>query len=94
MALSERMQLDKDPTLQKTVTMARQSEAVKIQQPGKFKPCTQTKQRGLEVIEQAEQPTCHKCGNTAPLKWQCPAKNVVCHTYGKKTTFNKVCRVA
>lgn len=120
MALSEKMQLDKELTLTKAVTMARQSEAIKKQQcdlradaqpakstievdavmfknkymQGKFKPNMQQKKSGSGPKMHSDKPTCHKCGNPAHPKGQCPAKNVVCHTCSKKGHFQKVCRKA
>ena len=119
--LSESLQLDPELTLEKAVSKARQSEAVKQQQPlvggasGSPTASESHRQSGthLEVVSdkhrrgqhpgkrRSDKPPGHKpkskaCGwcGKSPLhkKQQCPVKEAVCHTCGKPSHFQSVCR--
>lgn len=115
--LAERMQLDRDLTLEKALNMARQSEVIKRQQTdlrGEAKgeidavmakhrkqkqptPKTSFQHKNLATKSKAstDRQQCYRCGKTpAHGKWQCPAKEVTCHTCGKKGHYSKVCKSA
>lgn len=118
--LAERMQLDRDLTLQKAVNMARQSEVVKKQQTDlrregtaemdvvtaksrkQKKPArpqaqntpnkTDRFKNGSSTADR-QSSSCYRCGKSPGHgKWQCPAKDVTCHTCGKKGHYSKVCK--
>ena len=116
-SLAERMQLDRDLTLEKAVNMARQSEVIKRQQTdlrgetkGEMDAVTakhkKQKQHTPKTTFQHKSPAtkskaptdcqqCYRCGKApAHRKWQCPAKEVTCHTCGKKGHYSKVCKSA
>lgn len=117
-SLAERLQMDKDLTLEKAVNQARQSEVIKRQQTDirgennteldavsvkyrkqqhpkqqypKYKSPTQPK--FTTKSKTPNEKSCYRCGKTpAHAKVQCPAKDVTCHTCGKRGHFSKVCK--
>ncbi|KAL1281458.1 hypothetical protein QQF64_000261 [Cirrhinus molitorella] len=120
--LSERMQLDRDLTLEKAINMARQSEVIKKQQTDlrgeaicgaeidavaaktnrtakqsstKFKTRNFPKHASTSTWNKNDKKPCQRCGKTPDHgKWQCPAKDVSCHTCRKKGHFSKMCKTA
>ena len=107
--LSEKLQLDPNLTLDSAITQARQSEAVKLQQPllrGKPDTPVGTVQRGRgrqranrgsqnSVAYRSGRDVCTRCGKyPAHEKAQCPAKDQVCRNCNKRGHYKAVCRSA
>ncbi|KAF2905384.1 hypothetical protein ILUMI_00802, partial [Ignelater luminosus] len=102
--LSERMQLLNDPTLEKAITMAKQSEQVKNQQP-------QIRRGNLQIAGNSEKRTTagtpesfsgwtpgsgqvyNKCGgdNKKHPENKYPAATAICNTCKRKGHYGKVC---
>ncbi|XP_061127410.1 uncharacterized protein K02A2.6-like [Syngnathus typhle] len=111
-SLAERLQMDKDLTLEKAVNQARQSEVIKRQQTDirgekkadldavsvkyKREKHSTYKAPSLPKHKMAKSPNesqCYRCGRSpAHGKGQCPAKDVTCHTCGKRGHYSKVCK--
>ena len=120
-ALSERLQLDRDLTLETAITKARQSEEVKRQQSDlrgetgstskcsnvdavhaknyrkpKYPPKPHPQKQGKNTPNARPQPGSKACGRCGKMpshgKFECPAKDAVCHNCGKKGHYGKVCR--
>uniref|UniRef100_A0A1A8CXN4 Gypsy retrotransposon integrase-like protein 1 n=1 Tax=Nothobranchius kadleci TaxID=1051664 RepID=A0A1A8CXN4_NOTKA len=112
-SLAERLQMDKDLTLEKAVNQARQSEVIKKQQTdirgenkleidavtakhreqkrSTFKPRRERKHTTTDKTPNGR--SCYRCGKTpAHGKGQCPAKETICHSCGKRGHFSKVCK--
>ena len=105
-ALSERMQLQEDLTLEKAVKQARQSEQVKRQQPivrgqardeanvefvrGARKPQGWNQSRGKTKDPPS---ACTRCGKRhLPGRERCPAREAVCHKCGKRGHYKSMCK--
>ena len=104
--LSEKLQMDPNLMLDKAMSLARQSEAVKKQQPtvrGQVRDETsieaihgtrdQQKQKPSQSKPAAQPHVCTRCGK-APLhrRSQCPAKEAVCHKCGKRGHYKSMCK--
>ena len=101
--LSEKLQLDPTLTLEKAVTTARQTEAVKEQQPllrsspvGAIHKSRRGRLGSTPQNSSASQygsNTCTRCGRApAHERPQCPAREATCRNCGKKGHFRVVCR--
>lgn len=109
--LAERLQMDKDLTLEKAINQARQSEIIKRQQTDirgenkveidavttKFKkqkhPTYKPPAQAKFTKGKTNEKSCYRCGKIpAHGKGQCPAKDVTCHTCGKRGHYSKVCK--
>ena len=103
--LSEKLQMDYELTLEKAVTCARQTEAIKQQQTTLNSQSETT--NFIEIIKRTSFPQkrkqdhrpqqraitgCTRCGKS-PMhsKAQCPAKDVTCKKCHKKEHFQAVC---
>ncbi len=108
--LSEKLQMDKDLTLEKTITLVRQNEQVRQQQcvlrggqpqttgevnAIRSKPSKQqTKWPSRPPLTAHPTPRCRFCGRTPHSRNDCPARNVKCHICDKSGHFASVCRSA
>ena len=104
--LSEKLQMDYELTLEKAVTYARQTEAIKQQQTTLNNQSETT--NSIKIINRAGFPqkrkqdyrpqqramiSCTRCGKSpAHSKAQCPAKEATCKKCHKKGPFQAVCR--
>ena len=108
--LSERLQLDADLTLEKAITITRQSETVHNQQSqmrhDTIKECpipvnlVNTKKKPTQpskqqtIYKNPSQRRAH-CGHTPLHEVRvCPAKEAICRGCGKRGHFQKMCRSA
>ena len=98
-ALSEKLQLESDLTLEKAITLARNREAVRKQQPVVRADTSSnidtinysSKRKGTK----AHKSRCLRCGKPNHFgKEQCPAKTATCRKCHKRGHFQTVCRSA
>ena len=107
-ALSEKLQMNPDLTLEKAVVLARQKEAVRKQQPllrGKVKE-TPFSEDPLPKVDEVGRSTgtrkptvrkpatqqCYRCGRPYHRGHQCPAINATCRKCQRRGHFQEVCR--
>jgi len=104
--LSEKLQLESELTLEKAITLARNRESVRKQQPviradtssnidavgfsSKYKA---TKTHKSHKSNSADKSKCSRCGKPNHVgKEQCPAKTATCRKCHKRGHFQSVCR--
>ena len=90
-ALSQRLQLDPDLTLEKAMRVARQREAVQEQQEIKELDSTVIKHKQQLQIGQSHLSTCLCCGRDHHQNGRCPARAAVCFKCQKKGHFARLC---
>ncbi|UYV72188.1 K02A2.6-like [Cordylochernes scorpioides] len=103
--LSEKLQLESEPTLEKAIQIVRQSESVKNQQK-EIRQDTENRNKTRlkstktynsnfpknQVWSSNEKRKCFRCGYyQGNSKEQCPAKDAICNKCRKKGHFTKVC---
>ena len=108
--LSERLQLDADLTLEKAITITRQSETVHNQQSQMRHDTIKERSIPVNLVNTKKKPTqpskrqtiyknasqrCSRCGRTPLHEVRvCPAKEAICRGCGKRGHFQKMCRSA
>ena len=105
-ALSERLQLESDLTLDKAKQLIRQREAVRAQQEILHKPQTKadtsldavrqstTTRRKLPAIPHTSKPplgNCRRCGNGIHPRHLCPAKEATCFKCNRRGHYSSQC---
>ena len=105
-ALSEKLQLESELTLEKAITLARNRESIRKQQPvvradtssnidavgfsSKHKSAKTHKSQKSNFVDKSK---CSRCGKPNHLgKEQCPAKTATCRKCHKRGHFQTVCR--
>ena len=105
-ALSERLQLDPDLTLESAKRRVRQREAVHKQQTVLQKPVAIKEEKSLDAVKHfSKRPQrkshvpathrserCTRCGRMQHKRNQCPARESTCYKCNKKGHFASVCR--
>ena len=100
-ALSRKLQLEADLTLDSAITTARQTEAVKNQQAelrndssSSVEAVHKTSIREAKGSKtQPQRSACTRCGRAPPHDFQqCPARNKICHKCKKRGHFQTCCR--
>ena len=104
-ALSEKLQLESELTLEKAIILARNRESIRKQQPvvradtssnidavgfsSKHKSAKTHKSQKSNFVDKSK---CSRCGKPNHLgKEQCPAKTATCRKCNKRGHFHTVC---
>ena len=100
-ALSRKLQLEADLTLDSATTTARQTEAVKNQQEELRNTDSSSSDKSVNKIStrdakgpktQPQRSACTRCGRAPPHDFQqCPARNKICHRCKKCGHFQTCC---
>ena len=98
-ALSERLQLDPELTLEKAMKMVRQREAVKEQQQilkGDVNPSETNVDRVWQKTggQNPSGAKCYRCGRGPHRKENCPAWEATCNNCQKRGHFSACCRTS
>ena len=97
--LSERLQMDPNVTLKKSIDLARNAETVKIEQKVLREPeeegCIEAKVGVITSSTQREAKSfekCNRCGSKKHEKKSCPARNCDCFVCAEKGHYARVCK--
>lgn len=103
-ALSERLQLDSELTLDSAKRKVRQREAIHEQQTVLRRPGSIKEEKSLDALKRfnkrpqhhvsssASKGKCTRCGKSQHERSQCPAREATCYKCSKKGHFASACR--